>query len=69
MLNPVNFGKTCLYEIDGRSVGVQGTDVAHEWLDWDPIFQDKVMVSYSGIKRSMKDGLFHLLHGLLDPRR
>lgn len=69
MLNPVNFGKMCLYETDGRNVGVQDTDVAHEWLDWHPIFQDKVMVSNSGIKRSMKDELLHLLHGLLDPRR
>jgi hypothetical protein len=57
MLNPVNFGKTCLYETDGRSVDVRGTAVAHDWLDWRPIFQDKVMVSYSGIERSVKNGL------------
>lgn len=69
MLNPGNFGKTCLYEPDGRSAGVQDTDVAHDWLDWHPIFHDKVMVSFSGIERPMKNGLFHLLHGLLDPRR
>jgi len=69
VLNRVNFSKTCLYETDGRSVGVQDTDVAHDWLDWRPVFQEKVMVSYSGIERSMKNGLLHLLHGLLDPRR
>lgn len=64
MLKLVNFGKTYLYETDGRSVGVRDSDVAHDWLDWRPIFQDRVMVSYSGIERSMKNGLFHLLYGL-----